>query len=57
MKTKSLIALAALCLPAATQAQAPQMEKTVSMAMAQTIIASAIEGCVPRPRTASAWSS
>jgi uncharacterized protein GlcG (DUF336 family) len=45
MKTTLLIAFAAFCLPAAAHAQAPQVEKNVSMAMAQAIIAGAVEEC------------
>lgn len=45
MKTTSLIALTALFLPAMAHAQAPQMERNVSMALAQAIIAGAVEEC------------
>ena len=45
MTMKSLIAFAAFCLPAAAHAQAPQMEKNVSMGAAQAIIAGAVEEC------------
>ena len=45
MKTTSLVAFAAFCLPMAAHAQAPQVEKNVSMAMAQAIIVGAVEEC------------
>ena len=45
MKTTSLIAFAAFCLPAVAHAQAPQLEKNVSMAMAQAIVTGAVEEC------------
>ncbi len=45
MNIKSTILFAALCLPGAAHAQAPQTEKNVSMGMAQAIIAGAVEEC------------
>lgn len=45
MKMTSLLAFTVLCLPAAAHAQAPQVEKNVSMAMAQAIIVGAVEEC------------
>ncbi|POR53089.1 GlcG/HbpS family heme-binding protein [Bosea psychrotolerans] len=45
MKMTSLIVFTALCLPALAHAQAPQMEKNISTAMAQAIIAGAVEEC------------
>ena len=45
MKTTSLVVFAAFCLPMAAHAQAPQVEKNVSMAMAQAIIVGAVEEC------------
>ena len=45
MKLKYVIILTGLCLSGTAHAQAPQTERNVSMAMAQAIIAGAIEEC------------
>ena len=45
MKLKSTLAMATLCLSGGVFAQVPQTERNVSMAMAQVIIAGAVEEC------------
>ena len=45
MKLKSTLAMATLCLSGGVFAQVPQTERNVSMAMAQAIIAGAVEEC------------
>jgi len=45
MNLRPAVLLAGLCLPVAAHAQSPQVERNVSMSMAQAIMAGAIEEC------------